>query len=79
MENEIWDRCQMLVDAGLGHLVVHLYEEELEKNLTAEQLQRLGDIQPFLKEMMEKKTKMKDVISALVIMSREGAILGPKK
>ncbi|GAB6123046.1 hypothetical protein JCM30204_41960 [Dysgonomonas termitidis] len=79
MENELWEKCQMLVDAGSGDLVIHLYEEELRTNLTDEQLQKLGDVHSFLEKMMEKDIKMKNVISALIDMSRKGVILGPKK
>lgn len=79
MDTDLWDKCQMLVDAGMGHLVVHLYKKELEDNLSAQQLQRLGDISSFLQKMMEKDIKMKNVISVLIDMSRKGAILGTKE
>ena len=79
MDNETWDKCQMLVDAGAGHLVIHLYEEELKNNLTAEQMQKLGNVYPLLEKMLQNDVPMKKVISALIDMSRKGVILGPKK
>ncbi len=79
MEKELWDNAQLLVGAGLGHLVKHLYIEELEQELTPEQLEKLGDLPSLIGRMLESKpSNVKDLIDRIVYLSREGAILGPK-
>ena len=78
MDKELWDRCQMLVDAGMGHIVKHLYVEEIETNLTAEQLAKLGDISSMLDRTMTAKQNMKQLIDAIIELSKRGVILGPR-
>lgn len=78
MENELWEKSQMLVDADMGHLVKHLYIKEIEANLNAEQLNKLGDLSSFLDQAFRAKSNMKQLIEAITELSKQGAILGPK-
>lgn len=68
----------MLVDVGMGHIVKHLYVEEIETNLTEEQLGKLGDISSMLDRMMTAKQNMKQLIEAIIDLSKRGVIIGPK-
>lgn len=79
MDNELWNKCQMLVDAGMGHIVKHLYVAEIEANLTAEQLVKLGDISSMLDRAFCAKNNMKQLIEAVIDLSKRGVILGPKQ
>lgn len=79
MDQNLWDKCQILVDAGVGHLVKHLYIEELKKRLTSSQLEKLGDLSPALDHFFVSKANMQHLIDTLVELSKCGAILGPRK
>ncbi len=76
MKKELWEKCQALVDGGLGHIVKHLYAEELESNLTKDQLKKLGDISALLDQVISSKSKMKEIIQTLIDMSKKGVISG---
>ena len=78
MENEMWEKCQEFVNAGLGEMVKHLYEKELTDNLTEEQLAKLGSISDSLDKMMAAKSNMKNLIHGLIYLSKENAIRGPR-
>jgi len=79
MDKELWKRCQMLVDAGMGHLVKHLYQAEIEALLTKEQLSDLGDTSELLDKFMESKANMKDLIESLAHLYQHGVKFSPEK
>lgn len=79
MEKELWERSQMLVDAGMGHIVKHLYVAELEEILTKQQVEEFGDISEFVDRAIASKGNMKDLIESLPYLFQHGIKFSPKK
>lgn len=79
MEKELWDRAQQFVSSGLGHLVKDIYIKELERQLTPEQLERIGGAS-FAIEGLSSDTPddMQKMIHDLVYFVRKGIMVGPR-
>jgi hypothetical protein len=79
MDKELWDKCQLFVDASLGYIVKDLYLEEFARRLTANELAKLGDLSSVLDDLMASKNNMKKLINGLIELTKKGVIIGQKK
>lgn len=83
MENELWNKIQMFIDAGRADMVIHLLVEEMEQNLSPKQIQQLGDLKTSLLGIFsgENKPKIsaKEFIAGFIDLVKQGAIVGVDK
>ncbi len=83
MENQLWEKVQMLIDAGRVDMVVHLLVEEMEVHLTEKQIEQLGDLKTSLIGIFsgENRTTVsaKKFIAGFIDMINQGAIVGVDK
>ena len=81
MNDELWDKCQMMIDAGFIEMVVHLLVKEVQESLTADQLKPLGDLNSFFLKAFSKKQEMpaKKFVYGFIDLARKGVILGQKQ
>lgn len=83
MDNQLWDRVQMFIDAGRADMVVHLLVDEMRNNLSPLQIQQLGDLEKSLTEIFsgDNKTSVsaKEFIGGFIDLVKRGAIVGVDK
>lgn len=61
--------------SGAGYLVAHVVAAEIEKQLTPEQIEPLGDLHSLASKMLENKPEdIKKLISGLVYMAQKGVL-----
>ncbi|AWL78651.1 hypothetical protein DKB58_06685 [Capnocytophaga canimorsus] len=79
MDEQLWEKIQMFIDAGLIGMVSHLLVEEVEQQLTPEQLEPLGDLNHLFLTIFARennfKTPVKTFVAGLVYMAKTGAIV----
>lgn len=80
MNDELWGRYQMMIDAGLIEMVAHVLEEEVQKGLTKEQLLPLGDLQKLFIKVYSSKQEIpaRQLVAGLIEMAKQGAFKGPR-
>jgi hypothetical protein len=76
MENELWDKLEMFVGTGLVKMAIPHYVNEIQEQLSPEQLEPLGDLTEKLTEMFSKKsqTTAKETIEGLIHLAKLGVI-----
>lgn len=81
MNDELWKKCQMMIDAGFIDMVAHLLVKEVQENLTVDQLKPLGDLNSFFLKAFSKKQDMsaKKFVNGFIDLARKGVILGQKQ
>lgn len=71
MEIEKWDTYQHLVNAGKGHLVVHVYIDEIKSQLTVEELDTLGNLRAIVEKMIaDRCDNMRTFVICLVDIAK---------
>ena len=80
MNDELWDKYQMMIDAGLIEMVAHVLEEEVQKSLTKEQLNPLGDLRKLFIKVYSTKQELpaRKFIAGLIDMAKQGAFKAPR-
>lgn len=83
MDNQLWDKVQVFIDAGRVDMVVHLLVEEMEQNLSPVQIQQLGDLNTKLSDIFsgdnKPQTSAKEFIAGFIDLVKQGAIVGVDK
>ena len=83
MDNQLWDKVQMFIDAGQIEMVVHLIIDEMKSNISEKQFEQLGDLKSSLINVFsgDKKTDTpaKEFIDGFIYLIKQGAIVGVDK
>ena len=76
MENELWAKLEMFVATPLVNIAIPHYVNEMQNELTAEQLEPLGDLTEMLTKMFSEKssTPAKEIIEHLIYLAKNGYI-----
>lgn len=76
MENELWDKLEMFVGTPLVTMAIPHYVNEIQEQLTLEQLQPLGDLTEMLTKRFSEKseTPAKKIIEGLIHLAKLGVI-----
>ena len=83
MDDQLWEKVQMFIDAGQIGMVVHLIVKEFEAQLSEKQFEQLGDLQDRLINIFsgDKKPDLpaKVFIDGFIDLIKRGAIVGVDK
>ena len=76
MENELWEKLEMFVGTSLVSLAIPHYVNEIESQLSADQIEPLGDLHQSLTEMFstKKEKPAKFYIDRLIDLAKRGVI-----
>ncbi|MCL1821169.1 MAG: hypothetical protein FWG36_11025 [Oscillospiraceae bacterium] len=73
MEKELLEKCQILVDAGMGHLVKHIYVQAIIESLTADQLKNVaGGLSDYINDAIRSTIPVHKAVSYLIDMAEKG-------
>lgn len=83
MDDQLWEKVQMFIDAGQTEMIVHLIINEMESNLSKKQIEQLGDLKTKLISIFsgDKKPEVsaKEFINGFIDLIKRGAIVGVDK
>ena len=76
MENELWDKLEKFVGTPLVSFAIPHYVNEIENQLSPEQIEPLGDLHHSLTEMFstKKDEPAKFYIEGLIDLAKRGVI-----
>ncbi|OAE90318.1 hypothetical protein [Flavobacterium psychrophilum] len=76
MKNELWNKLEMFIGTPLVNMAIPHYVNEIEQQLTPEQLEPLGDLTEMLTERFSEKTDTpaKEIINGLIHLAKLGVI-----
>jgi hypothetical protein len=76
MKNELWDKLEMFVNTPLIEMAIPHFVNELQEQLTPEELEPLGNLAEMLTKMFSKKTEIsaRKTIEGLIHLAKLGVI-----
>lgn len=77
MKDELWDKCQELVNIGVVDVPLVFYQKELENNLSKEQMECFPESGIDLLPAMEKFADMKTVVTTIIDLMKHYPDINP--
>jgi hypothetical protein len=76
MENEVWDKLELFVGTPLVNIVIPHYVNEIQEQLTSEQLEPLGDITVLVTKILSVKSDIpaRKSVENLIYLAKKGVI-----